>query len=108
MTVNGLRTAILFVLLAALAAATPAGAAVRKPDLAVGSLAGVPRSVSPGDALALRVTIVNKGGGRAGASRLALYLSRDARSLKGDIRLGGGKVSALKGRKKQAARASVT
>jgi hypothetical protein len=97
--VNGITSAGIALALAALMGAAPAVAAPPKADLAVGALSGVPASVTAGGAIDLRYKVANKGGRRAPASRLALFLSADARADKGDVALGGGKVKAVRAHK---------
>ena len=67
-------------------AALASGAAVPRPDLratAVGAPAG---PVTAGAPLAVTVTTLNAGSGAAGRSRTALYISRDAKKDRGDVR----------------------
>ena len=80
-------------------AAAPAAGAARRPDLSVRAFAVPVESISPGGRLSLRVTVANTGTARARASRLAVYLSRDARRSREDVRLATITVTKLRARR---------
>jgi hypothetical protein len=78
-------------------AAAPASAATSRPDLKVKTVSPAPVQATIGDTLKLSVTVKNAGKGKAKASKVAVYLSKDARRNRGDVRLGGApKVKKLK------------
>ncbi|HEX2233470.1 MAG TPA: CARDB domain-containing protein, partial [Thermoleophilaceae bacterium] len=77
-----------------------AGAAARAgPDLKVSGVSASTGSLSAGDPLKVRVTTRNVGRRPAKRSSTRLYLSRDAKKSKGDVRLGSTGIPALKPRK---------
>ncbi|CAB4775303.1 unannotated protein [freshwater metagenome] len=69
-----------------LATATPAASASR-PDLVVGAIEATTSAVEPGEKLKVAGAVLNRGRGKAAASRVSVSLSADARPGK-DVRLG--------------------
>jgi CARDB len=76
------------VLLILLPASTQAAAATRA-DLKVSALTQAPKSVLAGDRFEVTVAVRNAGARRASRTRLAAFLSDDARRDAGDLRLLG-------------------
>jgi subtilase family serine protease len=74
-------------IVAAMALSGTAGAAVRKPDLTVTKVSLSRKSAAAGGAVTLTATVRNKGARKAPATKLAVYLSRDARQSKSDAKL---------------------
>jgi hypothetical protein len=83
---GGVSTVI--VAAALLVGASPVAEA-RGPDLVVTAASKAPRSVAAGSRLEIRVAVANRAGGRAGRSRVALYLSTNARWSSSDVELAG-------------------
>jgi CARDB len=94
--------AALIVAAATLLGTSPAVAA-RAPDLAVTAASKAPRSVTAGARLKLRVTVANRAGGKAGRSRVGLYLSDNAAWSNSDVELAApGRTRALAARRRAA------
>ena len=82
--------ALALVLLPALALpAAGAAAAPERADLKLVKIAVSPAEAAPGARVRVSDTVRNAGRRKAGASRVAYFLSKDRRKGKGDIRLGG-------------------
>jgi hypothetical protein len=86
-------------IVAAIAFTGTAGAAVRKPDLTVAKLSLSKKSVVAGGAVRVTAKVSNKGAKKAPATKLAVYLSKDARKSASDAKLGAKKLRAVKPRK---------
>ena len=101
------HAASIIVLVAALLpGASPADAA-RPPDLRVTSLSKPPRALLAGHRLKLRVKVANRRG-RAGRSRVGLFLSTNAQWSSSDVELTGSRrTRALRGRRSAAVRVRV-
>src|SRR4051794_31732731 len=84
---------------AAMALTPTAGAAARKPDLTVAKLTVSRASVRKGSAVTLTAKVRNKGARKAPASKLTVFLSRDARRSRSDAKLGSKRLKAVKPRK---------
>jgi hypothetical protein len=69
--------------------ASPAPAAAAAPDLVMTAASKPPRTVAAGARLRMRVTVANRARGRAGGSRVGLYLSANARWSSADTALDG-------------------
>jgi VCBS repeat-containing protein len=90
------RTVAVLALVLALGGSGQALAASRA-DLKVTKVSAAPASETAGSSFKVSVTVKNAGGRKAKASKLAAYLSLDARRGAGDVRLNGApKVKALK------------
>jgi hypothetical protein len=88
-----LRRCILIALV--VPAALPAGVGASRPNLAVTSVGvGAPRA-DVGASLRATTSVVNRGRGRASASLVRFYLSRDARWSSADVPLGAARVRGL-------------
>ena len=86
-------------IVAAMALSGNAAAASRKPDLTVAKLTLSRTSVPAGSSVTLTAKVRNKGSKKAPASKLAVFLSKDARRSKSDTRLARKKLRAVKPRK---------
>ena len=86
-------------IVAAIALTGTAGAAVRKPDLTVARLSLSKKSVVAGGAVRVTAKVRNKGTRKAPATKLAVYLSKDARKSSSDAKLATRKLRAVKPRK---------
>lgn len=92
----------------AMALLAPAsGHAAARADLTVGKLPDPPATLAAGSSLSVKVTLSNKGGGKAKASKLAVVLSRDKTFDKKDVTLGLVAANAVKAKKKLTLTASV-
>lgn len=104
------------VVVAAFPAAAASASAAGRPDLAVGSVRVSGVAVTPGSctqtACAVRLTlsarVLARGARRAGASRLGVFVSRDARRDRADLRAGGTAVRAIRGGHGRDVRITVT
>jgi hypothetical protein len=100
------RAIWLAVLAAALLGASPAEAA-RRPDLVVKSVSKAPKALVAGSRLKVRVTVANRGG-KAGRSRLGLYLSPTSYWSSSAVPLAGSKrVRRLRAHRRVRVRATV-
>lgn len=86
-------TLVALLALAPAAAAKPRGAA--QPDLVVKKVSQPPKTNTVGTKLKLVVKVANKGGGKAGKSKLGLYLGKGTKHTKKDKRLKRVKVKPL-------------
>lgn len=86
---------VLSILVAAFAAAAPAGAKTRLPNLEVTKVSKPPKTKTVGSKIKLVVKVANKGGSEAAASKLGLYLGKGRKHTKKDKRLKRVKVKAL-------------
>ena len=93
------RWAGMVAIVAAIALSGTAGAAVRKPDLTVAKLSLSHKSVIAGGAVRVTAKVKNRGAKKAPATKLAVYLSKDARKSASDAKLGTKKLRAVKPRK---------
>ena len=66
-----------------------AAAAAKRADLAVVKVSASPMSVAPGGSVRVADTVRNRGAAKARATRLAYFLSKDARRGGADLRLSG-------------------
>lgn len=96
------------VVIAALAAATPATAARKRPDLLVSSVTTSATSVVRAHRITVRETTKNSGSTRAHRSRTQVLLSKDAHRSRGDKILATRKVRALKAHSHITAKITVT
>jgi hypothetical protein len=86
---------VLSILVAVFAAAAPAGAKTRQPNLVVTKVSKPPKQKTVGSKLKLVVKVANRGGATASASKLGLYLGKGKKHTKKDKRLKRVKVKAL-------------
>jgi hypothetical protein len=91
----------LVVAAASLLLGSSSAAAARAPDLVVSAVSKAPKSVVAGSRLKVRAAVANRAGARAGTSRMALYLSSNARWSSSDTELAGsGHTRALASRRR--------
>lgn len=86
---------VLSILVAALAAAVPAGAKGTPPNLVVTKVSKPPKTKTVGTKVKLVVKVANTGGAPTSASKLGLYLGKGKKHTKKDKRLKRVKVKAL-------------
>ena len=76
-------------LLAIVGCVDVAAASAKRADLAVVQVSASPMSVAPGGSVRVADTVRNRGSAKARATRLAYFLSKDARRGGADLRLSG-------------------
>ena len=81
--------ALILVLLSVLALPAGAAAAPGRADLKLAKVAVTPAAAAPGAQVRVSDVVRNAGRRKAGASRVAYFLSKDAKKDKGDVRLSG-------------------
>jgi hypothetical protein len=99
---------LLLTLGCALAVASPAAAATKRPDLVVSAVSVAPGSVLAGGQLTIKDKVRNTGTSPAKASLAGYYLSADAVKGKGDLRLGRRTVPKLQRRKSSSKTVALT